>query len=227
MKSLTANVKHALKQNLVAGVCLQVFAILLAVAYFNWSAALPVFNFFADLKATYGWRYAMISTALFGGLIPFLVLTFTGNIGKNWRSILVFYVIYWAYKGIEVDWLYTWQGIWFGNDTQWSTLLKKTFVDQFVYGTFWAAPSMAIPYLWKECGFNFSVFVKKLDRDLFFIQIPTTLITNWLIWIPAVLVIYSMPPALQIPLFNLVLCFFVLLLTTISQKKTHTEPNSD
>jgi hypothetical protein len=227
MKSLTANIKHALKQNLVAGVSLQLFAILLAVAYFNWSAALPVFNFFADLKASYGWRYSMVSTALFGGLIPFLVLAFTGNIGKNWRPILLFYVCYWAYKGVEVDWLYTWQGIWFGNDTQWSTLLKKTFVDQFVYGTFWAAPSMAIPYLWKECGFNFSVFAKKLDRDLFFIQIPTTLITNWLIWIPAVLVIYSMPPALQIPLFNLVLCFFVLLLTTISQKKAPTASNKN
>jgi hypothetical protein len=40
-----------------------------------------------------------------------------------------------------------------------------------------------------------------------------------LIWIPAVSIIYSMPNELQIPLFNLVLCFWVLLLNVLNKPR--------
>ena len=55
-----------------------------------------------------------------------------------------------------------------------------------------------------------------LDKRLFLLYLPTTIITNWLVWIPSVLLIYLMPPMLQIPLFNLVLCFFVLVLAILN-----------
>ncbi len=219
MAELTQNIKAALKENLLPGLCLQAFALAIAVAYFQWPAAAPVFNYFADLKLAYGWRYAMLSTALFGGLIPFLYLWLNGQVKQSVMPVLMFYLLFWAYKGVEVDILYRAQAYWFGLEADWVTLAKKVSVDQFIYGTLWAAPSMAIGYLWKESQFKLSYLKKKLTREFFFLQIPTTLVTNWLIWLPAVIVIYSMPPALQIPLFNLVLCFFVLLLTTISKHK--------
>ncbi len=220
MTQLIVNIKLALKQNLIPGLCLQAFALALAFAYFKWPAVAPTFNYFADLKVSYGWGYALLSTALFGGLIPFCYLWLTGNVREPALPIMLFYVLFWAYKGIEVDILYSAQAVWFGLGTDWPTLIKKTAVDQLVYGTLWAAPSMAIGYAWKEAGFNFVRLRARLNREFFFVQIPTTLVSNWLIWTPAVLIIYSMPPALQIPLFNLVLCFFVLLLTTISQRKS-------
>ena len=219
MTSLIVNIKQALKQNLIPGLCLQAFALALALAYFKWPAAAPVFNAFADLKLSYGWIYALVSTAIFGGLIPFCYLWFTGRVRESLLPVMLFYVLFWAYKGVEVDLFYSAQAYWFGTGSDWPTLMKKVFVDQFIYGTFWAAPTMAIGYAWKESGFNFARFRGQLNRDFFFLKIPTTLISNWLIWIPAVLIIYSMPMPLQIPLFNLVLCFFVLLLTTISQRK--------
>ncbi|BCD95989.1 hypothetical protein [Marinagarivorans cellulosilyticus] len=219
MKPLIVNIQQALKQNLIPGICLQIFALALALAYFKWPAAAPVFNAFAELKLSYGWGYSLVATAIFGGLIPFAYLWFTGLVRSAVLPILLFYVFFWAYKGVEVDLFYSAQAHWFGTGSDWPTLIKKTLVDQFIYGTFWAAPTMAIGYAWKEAGFSFSRLRGLLNRDFFFLQIPTTLVTNWLIWIPAVLIIYSMPMALQIPLFNLVLCFFVLLLTTISQRK--------
>lgn len=219
MTTLIINIRQALKQNLIPGICLQLFAFAIALAYFKWPAATAVLNIFADLKLQYGWVYSMCSTAIFGGLIPFCYLWFTGHIRRAMVPLALFYVLFWAYKGVEVDLLYTAQAMWFGIGNDWPTLIKKAAVDQFIYGTFWAAPSMAIGYLWKECDFNFARTKSMLNRQFFFLQIPTTLVSNWLIWIPAVLIIYSMPPALQIPLFNLVLCFFVLLLTTISQHK--------
>jgi hypothetical protein len=52
-----------------------------------------------------------------------------------------------------------------------------------------------------------------LDEILFL------LFSTWIIWIPAVTIVYSMPTNLQIPLFNLTLCFFVLVITIAEPKK--------
>ncbi len=40
-----------------------------------------------------------------------------------------------------------------------------------------------------------------------------TLLATWAVWIPLMAIIYSLPLALQFPLFSLALTFWVLLLT--------------
>jgi hypothetical protein len=218
MSQLKNNIKAALKQNLVPGLALQALALTIALSYFYLPSTAVFFNSLADLKTSLGWKYAMVSTALFGGVIPFLYLLMSKQIGARVSSIFLFYLLFWAYKGIEIDLFYTLQAHWFGDGNDVATLIKKVAVDQLVYGTLWAAPTMAIGYLWKESKFNFGTLWQRVDRDFWLIQIPTTLVTNWLIWFPAVTIIYSMPSNLQIPLFNLVLCFFVLLLSAISKR---------
>jgi hypothetical protein len=44
----------------------------------------------------------------------------------------------------------------------------------------------------------------------------TVLFSTWVVWIPAVSIVYSLPSALQLPIFNLVLCFWCLLLTFVT-----------
>ena len=144
MPPLITNIRQALKQNLVPGICLQLFALALALAYFKWPAATAVMDVFAGLKVQYGWVYSMCSTAIFGGLIPFCYLWLSGHIKRGIVPLALFYVLFWAYKGVEVDLLYTAQSIWFGTGNDWPTLIKKTAIDQFIYGTFWAAPTMAV-----------------------------------------------------------------------------------
>lgn len=223
MQTLSQNVKSALKQNLVPGVVLQFFAAITAFCYFYYEPAGEAFTYLSDLKSQYGWKYAMLSTSLFGGLIPFIYLVLTKKISEKIVAIGLFYVLFWAYKGVEIDFLYQFQENWFGTGHDAGTIAKKTIVDQFVYGTLWAAPSMAIAYLWKDKLLNFRQTFANIDKSFLFVQIPTTLITNWIIWIPSVLIIYSMPSDLQVPMFNFVLCFFVLLLSSIS--KSHSQEN--
>ena len=220
LKILRQNILAALKQNLLPGVCLQIIAISIALCYFYWPDSHTVFNLFAQLKAEHGWRYALISTALFGGFIPFVYLWLTGQVHTPILKTVIFLCLFWGYKGIEVDLLYTAQGFWFGNETNFSTIAKKTLFDQLVYSALWAAPSITIAYLWKDNHFNFSKWKQEINRSLFVFKIPTLVVSNWLIWFPAVSVIYAMPAPLQIPLFNLVLCFFVLLVAAISKKHT-------
>jgi hypothetical protein len=45
------------------------------------------------------------------------------------------------------------------------------------------------------------------------------LISNLGVWLPTVCIIYSLPSALQIPLFSIVLCFYTLLVAHMSRAK--------
>lgn len=210
----------ALKQNLKPGLALQAFAGIIVALYFLVPSAKPVFDFFGNLKQQQGWIYSSLSTALFGGLIPFLYLYFSRSFqaGQSIAITFVFYILFWALKGIEVDYFYQFQSYLFGSESNFKTLLIKVCVDQFIYSAFWAAPSISIIFLWIDHNFNWQATRKKLDKNFFTITMPANIISNWLVWIPAVSFIYAMPSNLQMPLFGLVLCFWVLILAALNKK---------
>lgn len=217
IRPVLTNAAHAFKKNLIPGLILQAIAISLGLAYYFWPTAMPAFSFFANLKAQYGIYFAMISTALFGGLIPFIILYLTGNIKFNPLGQLLFYVLFWCIKGAEVDLFYRFQGHIFGTGNDWNTVIIKTAFDQMFYGSLWMAPSITLAYLWKECNFDFTKCRNQINRTFLFITLPTIIISNLLVWLPAIIVIYMMPPNLQVPLYNLVQCFFVLLLAILAK----------
>lgn len=218
--SIKQSISSALKKNLIPGLVLQLFAVSILLTYFFVPASKPLFSHFGELKQTYGFGYSFIATALFGGLIPFLYLLLTKSFASNRNlvGLLAFYVLLWGLKGMEVDLFYRQQADWFGNDGDLQTILTKMVVDQFFYSTFWGAPTISIAYLWMESNWNFTQTKQAMTKEFFRVKIPTVILTNWLIWTPAVCVVYAMPAELQIPLFNLVLCFWVLLLAVLNKK---------
>ncbi|WP_096087561.1 hypothetical protein [Agaribacterium haliotis] len=210
---------NAFRANLIPGLFLQAFALALGLSYFFIPASLPAFEFFADLKSAYGWRYSVFATAFFGGLLPFLYLRVKGLAEGAFYPLLTFQVLFWGLKGLEVDLFYRFQGWLFGYDASALTIAKKVIVDQFIYSALWAAPSIVLLYIWRDCGFQIRSSIKAWQqKELWQLHIPSVIVSNWLLWIPAVSVVYSMPPALQVPLFNVVLCFFVLLVASLSNK---------
>ena len=114
---LVLNIQRALKLNFVPAVCLQVIALGIGLSFFYWPASQPVFNFFAELKAQYGVGYAIASTALFGGLLPYLYLLLSGQVHFKPLRQLLFYCILWAAMGWLVDEFYSLQITLFGSDT--------------------------------------------------------------------------------------------------------------
>lgn len=213
---LLSRIAVALRHNLLPGLILQAIAVTLVLAYYFWPPCQPAFAFLADLKQRYGLLYSLVATSLFGGVIPFSVLLAKGELGGRPGREFAFYTLFWAAKGVEVDLFYQLQNLLFGSGHDLSTIVAKTLFDQFVYVAFWAAPGLALVFLWKEQGFSLARARRRLNRDFFLLQIPAVTIANWFIWIPAVAMIYLMPPSLQIPMFNLVLCFFVLLLAFLT-----------
>lgn len=218
--AFTAPIISALKNILIPGLILQFFAVVILLVYFNVPGAQVYFTFFGALKINYGFAYSFFATALFGGLIPFGYLWLSGQLRNN-RSVVtvgIFYCVFWGIKGVEVDLFYRLQSSWFGQGNDLATLVTKVAVDQFIYSAFWAAPTITLSYLWMEAGFNLRACWQALDGRYLTQTLPTVIVSNWLVWIPAVSIIYAMPNQLQIPLFNLVLCFWVLLLAVLNKR---------
>lgn len=214
---LVSNIIHAFRRNLIPGLFLQFFALTVCLCYYFWAPAKPFFMFFAELKTTYGAVYSFFSTSLFGGLIPFVYLSLTGRIKRNLLKYLLFTCSFWALKGIEINYLYALQSYLFGNGNDVMTVVQKTFVDQFIYAPFLAVPGMTIAMLWPKNDFRWTLMKQDINKPLFTLKMPTVLISNMIVWIPTVSIVYLMPAPLQVPVSNLALCFFVLILAVLTK----------
>lgn len=211
---------RGVRANLIPGLVLWSTGLGVVWLYYSVDSAQHVFQSIMDLKIRYGYAYSGVATALFGGLIPFAYLWWSKQVPPKWvKQWALFFLLFWAIRGIEVDALYRLQAWLFGNDTNWQTILIKVLVDQFIYCPFWSAPVTAVCFGWRDSEFSWTSFRPQLNRRFVFHDIPSVLLSVWIVWIPATAIIYALPLPLQIPLFNLVLCFFVLLISVLSQEK--------
>lgn len=217
-----AQIITAFKQNLIPSLCLQVFALAIAVSYFYWPNSQLVFTIIGDLKRQYGVLFAIVSTAVFGGFIPVSVLCYRQQLAKPVIRHFIFYIVLWGAMGALINWFYHFQSVIFGLESTFLVVVLKTLVDQFIFSVFITCPVLTFLYLWRDCNYRLVKTQSSLNREFFRRKIPLTIVTNWLIWLPAVSLIYTLPIELQIPFFNLVLCFFVLILTFINTDATKT-----
>jgi hypothetical protein len=211
-----------MRANLIPGLALQGFALAIVVGYSQSTEVRELLDRIGVLKQQGGYPFSMLSTATFGGLIPFVILLVTGKIQPGQRRLqLAFFVGFWAWKGIEVDAFYRAQAWMFGDVSSARAVVAKTLVDQFVYNPLWAAPTQTVFFLWKDSRFSRARLMDQLrDGDgfgPFWSKMTTILLSTWAVWIPAMSIIYTLPIALQLPLSNLVLCFWCLLLTFVSK----------
>jgi hypothetical protein len=210
-----------LRRNLVPGLVLQTCALAILIGY----AWLPAFHTLLDsvgaLKTRYGYAYSALSTALFGGFIPFVYLFATKQLHKGvLLAELVFYLGFWVWKGVEVDALYRVQSSVFGNNMSLGTVAAKVCVDQFAYNPLWAAPTQVVFFLWKDAAFSWSGLILQLEQESIWHRVVVVLFSTWMVWLPTAAIVYSLPTALQLPISNLVLCFWCLLLSFISRRTT-------
>jgi hypothetical protein len=88
-----------MRAHIVPGLVLQAFALSIALAYYFTGFTKNFFEHIALFKTEYGFVFSAISTAVFGGLIPFFYLLATKQIPK--KSIykeLLFFLLLWAWK---------------------------------------------------------------------------------------------------------------------------------
>src|SRR3984893_10424198 len=212
---------EAARANAKPALIIQAVMLALAIAYYTNSVAANALRDFAEFKRIHGLPFVILASVAAGALIPeiFLILFFQRgrpNLG-NLRN-LAFTIPVWGFDGSLVDLLYRAEAHWLGDVATFPVVLAKICIDQFGYNVFFAAPFGVLTYEWKNNGISLKpvrdLFTWRHYRDKIF----PTLVATWAVWIPLMAIIYSLPLALQFPLFGLALSFWVLLLTYMTNR---------
>src|SRR6266516_2719151 len=169
---------------------------------------------------TLGWEAAR-ANAIPALIIQALFLIFFFQRGRpsrrNLRNLL-FTVPVWGFDGTLVDLLYRSEAAWFGDVVTLPVVAAKICVDQFGYNPLFAAPFGVLTYEWKNNGVSMRPLRHLFTFAHYRGKIIPTLLATWAVWIPLMAIIYSLPLALQFPLFGLALSFWVLLLTYMTNR---------
>ena len=203
------------------GLLLQSAALALVLVYYFVPAAHGVFVQIGAWREAGGYFFSACSTALFGGVLPFLYLRWNpvSRATHPW-SQLTFFILFWAWKGVEIDLLYRSLGWLFGNHATFPTIAAKVLIDQFVYNPLYATPFSSLLYAWKNAGFRWPPVIADVRGGRWYMRrvVPVQLALTC-VWLPVVSCVYALPPALQMPLFNVVLCFWSLLFAAITSRQ--------
>ena len=212
---------RAARANLLPGFLLQAVALALVLAYYWHPPTRALFEQLITLRQRTGMLFSIVATSLCGGVLPFIYMRSQPETGSRftWASGL-FFTLFWAYKGVEVD---LWQRAlahFIGNDTRVTTVALKVFMDQIVYCPIWAVVVTVIAYNWQSAGFRWAPLVADFQAGHWYQrQILPALVANLGLWVPLTVLIFALPLPLQLPLFDLALVFYTLLIAHITRRK--------
>jgi len=218
--------RQSLRALLVPGLVLQASALGVVLAYYFVPATAGLFTQLARWQSAGGFAFSAVTSALCGGLLPFLFLRLQPDTrpAHPW-SHLVFFVLFWIWKGTEVDLWYrilTWL---YGGGHDAATIACKVLTDQFGFNPFYAAPVGNLCFAWKDAGFRWAPVAADLRAGRWYYRrVLPVLLAVWFLWIPVVTCVYALPLPLQMPLFNIVLCFWSMLFAHITSRQKHSVP---
>jgi hypothetical protein len=125
--------------------------------------------------------------------------------------------------GCVVDVFYRAQASVFGDNARPMTVVIKVVVDEFVFSPFFAIPCIVLALGWKDCNYNAACFRRAFAPGWFGRRVVPLLGPAWIVWIPAVALVYLLPLALQLPVQNLVQCLWSLLLLFLTDPSAPAE----
>lgn len=151
-----------------------------------------------------GWIAAFANCAFFCGVLPYVVYLCKGRTGPRHPLLTaILQSLFVGVCGIACNWFFGLQSLWFGDDHNFSTLILKTAVDQFVWTVFVMSPAVSLFYAamgrWVErsrTSFSFRTYC--LSDYL------PNLVTGWCIWIPVIFAVYAFPLVLQIQVLGFI-----------------------
>jgi hypothetical protein len=212
---------EAAKANAVPGLVLQALMLSILLAYYFSPNAAALLNRLAEFKRDHTLAFVIIASMCAGAFLPelFVVCFFQrGRLRRQNIRDLLFNAPFWAIDGVLVDLMYRSLAVWFGSKVTLPVVAAKICVDQFGYNPFFAAPYGIWGYAWKNHRYSWAALRPLLTWKYYRDHAVPVLIATWAVWIPLMAMIYSLPVALQFPLFALALTFWVLLMTYMTNR---------
>jgi len=217
----------AARENLFPGLLLQ-GCLLVFLGLYLWNE--PTRHFLAHvarIKIDMGYGFAVISYVIAAALMPeILRIAFFQRGRPRWRNVTNFLgaAPMWAFVGVTVDMLYRGQAVWFGAGSDFRTIACKLLVDQFVYSPFFSVPIIVSWLWWRDSGYSRTAARAIFTVDFVFEHIFPVMVAGWCVWIPGVSLVYFMPSPLQLPTAVTIQVFWVLIITTLSERKAAPPP---
>ena len=205
--------------NIIPGLVLSTATGALVLSYYLWSDLRPVWSAVAQAKRDGGFLASAVVAGCAGGVLPLLLQRAMGRLPPTmgWLGALAT-ILFWSWKGIEADLYYAQVlGRWFGTGTDIGTILAKSVVDQLIWVPVYGMLSAVLFTTWAAAGCSFAAVGAQLGslRQWYL----TSLVATWMLWVPCSALIFCMPADLQLPLWNITLCFYCLLLPWLGDQK--------
>lgn len=214
----------AARANLLPGLILQGAAFALLAAYYLQPDVARTLDAVADWQVRYGIPFSLASYLFFCGVVPYLFCLALPSLRPREPGKALFFALgVWSIAGLIVPQFYALQTHLYGSAADVRTLTLKIITDQCGYTAFFASPYIAITHLWKDRGYRWSAIAPMLGRGWYRRLVIPNLVMNWVIWIPSLLVIYSLPASLQSHVAGLIGGFWALMSLQIA---AHTQNSS-
>ena len=217
--------KDAALANFLPGLLLQVLMLVFLVLYLRDESTRRALENVAAFKQATGYLFAFVSYVIAAALLPELLRIAFFQRGRIARKNLWNFLTlapFWGGMGMVVDLLYRLQAGWFGSGSDPGTVLSKMAVDQFLFSPFISAP-LIVGYLhWQDAHFRLAALREAANPGFFLQRVFPIIVAGWCVWIPGVCLVYFMPSPLQLPVAVLIQVFWVLILTTISERNAAT-----
>lgn len=195
-------------------------AILVAFYYCS-STGMDLLSRFGAWQHQGGVLVAALASALAGGLLSEASVVYVQQGGRWTRANLenaAFKLCLFCLSGAVVYEFYVLQAFWFGDSPSWRSVVPKVLVDQLGFTVIWSIPTQTILTRWHVLHFSTSRLLQELRGNFIMDRMLPVLVMNWMLWIPGVIFIYSMPQNLQMPLAIFANAIWSLLLSAVSRQ---------
>ena len=196
---------QALRAYWPAILLIQGISLCLVLSYYWISGTQAVFGRIAELKVELGLTFAAVTTVFSGGVFPELLkrkFRPKGSPSPSWGELGHQFMM-WAIVGVLVDCFYTLQSMVFGLGNDVTTLVTKVLMDQFLFTPFLCVPFITLWFLAREVNYSISRFRASLSLAVVRDRVLPIWATSLSFWPVMLLIVYSLPAALQFPLFLL------------------------
>jgi len=215
----------AARANLLPGILLQCLMVVFLSAYVAHEGTRIFLAEVARVRQETGYLFAFVSYATAAALLPEILRIAFFQGGRPTRRNLWLFVTAapaWGCLGIIVDFFYRCQTGWFGSGTGLMTILPKVLVDQLLFSPLISNPLTIAWFIWRDERFHSTAWRKIFRPGFYMDRIFPVQVSGWIIWIPGVALVYSMPPLLQIPVAVLIQAFWAMVFTTLGEARDKT-----
>ena len=210
---------ESVKANAVPIVVLWGLAAVTVLAYNFVPGVAAAFEPLKRWQTESGWLAAFLNRVFFCGILPGVFLVTVKSIRpRHPFATVVAQTLWCGVWGIACDWFFRLQSGWFGDGADFTTLLLKTAVDQFVWTVLAIAPANAVFFFWAGRDFSFHRVRNEWPRTFIRRMVFPNLLSNWCVWIPVIFVVYAFPQPLQVQVSGFAAAFWTLVCLQIGKR---------